>query len=55
MACGCKKNKTNTQTVQQPSNITLTEAGTPVVTQPAPAPTINTTEIDGVINRLNNQ
>jgi len=55
MACGCKKNKPTVQTVQQPLNITLTENGTPVVTQPAPAPTTNTTEVDNIIDRLNNQ
>lgn len=54
MGCGCKKNNSNSQPVQ-PTNITLTESGTPVVTQPAPAPTINQTSVDEVINRLNNQ
>lgn len=55
MGCGCKKNNTNTQQVQQPSNITLTESGTPVVTQPAPAPTVNNTEVNTIVDRLNNQ
>lgn len=55
MSCGCKKNKINPQTVQQPTNITLTETGTPVVTQPAPAPTTNQTEVNTIIDRLNNQ
>jgi hypothetical protein len=53
--CGCKKNNINTQQVQQPTNITLTETGTPVVTQPAPAPTTNQTGVDTIIDRLNNQ
>jgi hypothetical protein len=52
--CGCKKNNNQT-TVQQPTNITLTETGTPVVTQPAPAPTDNQTEVNTIIDRLNNQ
>ena len=55
MGCGCKKNNNNQSTCQQPVNITLTESGTPVVTQPAPAPTTNTTEINDVVDRLNNQ
>jgi hypothetical protein len=54
MACGCKKNNSNSQPVQ-PTNITLTETGTPVVTQPAPAPTTNQTGVDAIIDRLNNQ
>jgi hypothetical protein len=54
MACGCKKNNSNSQPVQ-PTNITLTESGTPIVTQPAPAPTTNQTEVGTIIDRLNNQ
>jgi hypothetical protein len=55
--CGCKKNNINTQQVQQPTNITLTESGTPVVTQPAPAPeqTNGNPQIEVIIDRLNNQ
>lgn len=54
MGCGCKKNNSNSQPVQ-PTNITLSETGTPVVTQPAPAPTTNQTGVDAIIDRLNNQ
>ncbi len=54
MGCGCKKNNSNSQPVQ-PTNITLTESGTPVVTQPAPAPTTAQTEVNTIIDRLNNQ
>ncbi len=57
MACGCKQNKQNSSAQAAVSTITLTESGTPVVTQPAPAPeqTNGNPQIEVIIDRLNNQ